>query len=138
MSLRAEAAPPHPHLGDSVSGQQLKGSFWTVSGSANRGSRKRTAAKWLGPGSPSPVVPAACSVLVLTDKPSWLVFWLNFSSWEDHKEQSTSESFSCCISGCPPLGEIKGFLSCSPAQKRVHHQGPFCHFLPLTGDHPLI
>ena len=42
VSLRAEAAPPHPHFGDSVSGQQLKGSFWNVSGSPNFGSWNRS------------------------------------------------------------------------------------------------
>ena len=42
VSLRAEAAPPHPHFGDSVSGQQLKGSFWNVSGSPNFGSWSRS------------------------------------------------------------------------------------------------
>lgn len=62
---------------------------------------KRTAAGWPGPGSPSPVVPATCSVPVLMDKPSRLVFRLKFSSWEDHRAQSTSESFSCCISLLP-------------------------------------
>lgn len=34
VSLRAEAAPPDPTLG-TLSGQQLKGSLWNVSGSPN-------------------------------------------------------------------------------------------------------
>ena len=62
---------------------------------------KLTAGGWPGPGSPCPVVPATCSVPVLMDKPPRLVFWLNFSSWEDHTASSTAESFSRCISRLP-------------------------------------